>query len=428
MKDRKQAEVIIVGSGAGGATLAKELSKQGRKVVIIEKGFRVERLGAIRTAWNFYDKHSFLKSQEGTVLHRTIMVGGTTVVSCGNGVRSLQKELSDFGINLEKEFVEAEKELSIAPLSEKRIIGGSRKIMETAQEMGYQMEPMPKFVDLRKCTSCGNCILGCKFNAKWTAVDYLDQTVANGSSLITQTEVKKVLISNGKAIGVKGVGPNGSIEVIGDVVVIAAGGLGTPIILQKSGISSAGKKLFCDLFNVTYGVTENIDQVAGMSMAAVDEEFHGSKGFILSPFIDNLIPFVVYTGWRSLFGKLPRKKTLGIMTKIADESIGKVNIDGRIEKPVTAKDKEKLKEGAAISREILIKAGAKPGSIFVTRARGAHPGGTAAIGEVVNSDLETEVKNLFVCDTSIFPISPGLPPILTIVALAKWLSRRLSFC
>jgi choline dehydrogenase-like flavoprotein len=55
-------------------------------------------------------------------------------------------------------------------------------------------------------------------------------------------------------------------------------------------------------------------------------------------------------------------------------------------------------------------------------AKGLHPGGTAAIGKVVNKDSQTEVDGLFACDASVPPVTPGLPPILTIVALAKRLA------
>ena len=424
MKEKRETGIIIVGSGAGGATLANELTRQGSRVTVIEQVLRVKKIGTVKSALGFYNKHGFLKSKEGTILYRTTMAGGTTVVSCGSGIRSLQKEFSDLGIDLEEEFAEAEKELAITQLTEEEIIGGSREIMKAAQELGYQMKPMPKFVDLRKCRACGNCVLGCKFNAKWTAVDYLEQSIENGASLITQSKVVEVLNSNGKVTGVRVIGPNGLMEVMSDIVVLTAGGIGTPVILQKSGID-AGKKLFCDLFNVTYGVTENISQLRGMNMAVIDDEFYRSKGFILSTFMDLSLLFILSFGWRFLSGKLHRKRTLGIMTKIRDESIGRVSSIGKIEKPVTSKDREKLKQGVAISREILIKAGAKPESIFVTQPSGAHPGGTAAIGEVVNTNLETEIKNLFVCDASVFPTAPGLPPILTIVALAKWLAKKL---
>jgi len=67
-----------------------------------------------------------------------------------------------------------------------------------------------------------------------------------------------------------------------------------------------------------------------------------------------------------------------------------------------------------------------PFSFNYSRQQGAHPGGTAAIGRVVDADLETEVDNLFVCDASVFPETPGLPPIVTIIALAKRLAKKLA--
>jgi len=50
----------------------------------------------------------------------------------------------------------------------------------------------------------------------------------------------------------------------------------------------------------------------------------------------------------------------------------------------------------------------------------------AATGGVVDKNLQTEVDNLFVCDASVLPATPGLPPILTIVALAKRLAKLLA--
>lgn len=53
-------------------------------------------------------------------------------------------------------------------------------------------------------------------------------------------------------------------------------------------------------------------------------------------------------------------------------------------------------------------------------------GGTAAIGRVVDTDLRTEVDGLYVCDASVLPETPGMPPIMTIVALAKRLAEALT--
>jgi len=82
-------------------------------------------------------------------------------------------------------------------------------------------------------------------------------------------------------------------------------------------------------------------------------------------------------------------------------------------------------EGAAAAGFILEKAGVNPATIASTVYRGAHPGGSAAIGKFVDSNLETEIKGLFVDDASVLPISPGKPPILTILALSKRLADYL---
>jgi len=413
-----KAEIVIVGSGAGGATLAKELTKQGRKVVIIEKGSRVKKLGGkVRSAIKLYDRFGlFLKSKEGVVIYRTIAVGGTTLVSCGNMVRSLQKEFLDLGVDLEESFIEAEKEIGITSVPKKFILCGSKIITGIANGISYKMAPMPKGVDFSKCNSCGNCVLGCNCGAKWTSEDYINQTVSQGAILKTKTEVDEILISDGKAIGIRA----GHEKIMADSIVLCAGALATPVILQKSGIS-AGKRLFCDLFTVVYMNTRNLNQLKGITMATVNHEFYESERFILSPFVDP---------WLALFfsthgHRISRENILGIMVKIADESEGEVFSNGKFAKKVTRHDMRRLNMGESIAKEILVQAGGEADSVFITPPRGAHPGGTAAIGEVVNNNLETEIKNLFVCDASVLPIAPGLPPILTIVALAKWFAKRL---
>jgi len=66
----------------------------------------------------------------------------------------------------------------------------------------------------------------------------------------------------------------------------------------------------------------------------------------------------------------------------------------------------------------------KPETIQVARYIGGHSGGTAGIGRVANNRLETEVKGLYVCDASLIPRSPGIPLVLTLVALAKKFARE----
>jgi choline dehydrogenase-like flavoprotein len=420
---------LIVGSGAGGATLAKELAKRKKSVLIVEAGKNEKKMGTFNDARRFYDSSRFIpipkKSKEGVIIWRTLMAGGSTIVSAGNGVRCLEKELGELGIDLTDEFAQAEQEMNIAPIAERLLSSGSRAIIEAARSLGYDMKLMPKFIDPKLCRKCGNCVLGCTKGAKWTALSYLEDAIGDGAEIAYETRAERVIIENGKVKGIRAVSHQGAREILADIVVLAAGGVGTPVILQNSGIKDAGVGFFTDLLVNVYGVTgtDRLNQVFEPVMALVNLDFHRDRGFLLSPYVNHpqLTKFIEF-GIRGL--TILDKRTLGIMVKITDEPAGQVYPDGTVSKPVTDKDWQRLKEGTRIAKEILEKAGAK--SIKVSRVQGAHPGGTAAIGKVVDKNMQTKVEGLFVCDASVLPVSPGLPPILTIVALSKRLAKLLA--
>jgi len=73
----------------------------------------------------------------------------------------------------------------------------------------------------------------------------------------------------------------------------------------------------------------------------------------------------------------------------------------------------------------LVHGGCNPDEIYASKKVLGHPGGTAPIGKLVDTNLETQIKNLYCCDTSIMPEAPGRPPTWTIVTLAKRLAERL---
>jgi choline dehydrogenase-like flavoprotein len=421
-----ETDIVIVGSGAGGATVARELAKGAKKVVLVEQGLSLtnDKLGTEILAYNFYDKHGlWSKTKEGVFYYRTIMAGGTTVVSCANAVRSLENELKNLGIDLTEEFSEIEQDLSIQRIPEELLGPANQKIMDSALKLGFPMDIMPKSINFKTCISCGDCILGCRTGAKWSALKFIDEAIQRGVSFLSGIEITKVLLEDGHAVGVEGQKKSGEkIQIFARIVVLAAGGLATPLILQNTGID-AGKKLFLDLFTVTIGFTKDIGLSKEIPMATL----HKNDGFILSSFIDTpfVLASVIPTSLRRGIKLAQREHMLGIMVKIKDDSIGSVEKDGQIKKIVTKRDLEKLNKGQSIAKEILIKSGVDKTTIITTKVRGAHPGATAAIGEVVSKDLETGIKRLFVCDCSVLPESAGLPPIMTIAALGKRLSKFL---
>ena len=428
--ENENFDIIIVGSGAGGATLARELARKERKsVIVLEKGKRETSFGTLKDSVRYYDGNSFTrqpaKSKEGVILWRTFMAGGSTFVSCGNGVRCLEPELKEHGFDLSEEFKEAENEMRIKPMNEKLLSDGTQHLKDAAESLGYVFDPMPKFIDPDKCTGCARCVFGCVHGAKWTAMEYIDEAQKKGVEIRYEHDVLSIETTHGRVSRITAKGPNGLVKLSAKIVVLAAGGLGTPVILQKAGIEGAGDGLFIDILVNTYGVTDGLNQVGEPPMALVNHDFHKDQGFILSSFINHPRGLrFIEMGAKALTQS--SKTMLGIMTKTADDASGNILPDGSISKGVTASDQRRLKEGSSIAANILKHAGVRESTITTTKPQGAHPGGTAAIGRIVDKQLQTDIDGLFVCDASVLPRSPGLPPILTIVALAKRLSKILA--
>lgn len=393
--------VIVVGSGAGGATVARELANNGNNVTLLEKGSQI----SIDNAHQCYDNLDI-----GVELLKTTCLGGTTLVTAGNAVRTCQEELEGIGINLENEFQEVEYELKVGTLPDTHFGEGTLKIMEASSSLGLSMEKMPKFINPGECVPCGKCALGCPRNAKWSSINYLKEAEKLGMKILDNSPVTKIKTSNGKVTGVL----SHNHEYNADVVILCAGAIETPRLLGSAGIKS-GEHLFVDTFITVGGVLSDIDFNKEVSMNAL----YKGNDFILAPHYSSLL-----TSRLEKHG-FHENDVLGIMVKIKDERSGCVSED-LVVKNNTSHDVGLLAEGSAIAGAILTEAGVDPGTIISTPGRGAHPGGTAAIGEVVDNNLETEIEGLYVCDASVFPSAPGAPPVLTILALAKRLGKYLS--
>jgi choline dehydrogenase-like flavoprotein len=427
--NRKEYDHVVVGSGAGGATIALELAKKGKRILVLEQGKPEASIGTFNNCLRYFDLKKYSRmphySEDGIILWRTLMAGGSTIVSAANGTPCLQEELSALGIDISKELSEIRNELPITPYHLKRISPGTRRIKESADALGYPMEQMPKFIDPRKCRRCGECTLGCKYNAKWTALEFLEKSKDYSVEVRYGIKVIRVLEKNGKAEALEILNGRGREKIAANSVILAAGGIGSPVILQNSGITGAGQNLFLDIFVNVYGTHPELSQAREPQMTLVHHGSHKEKGFILSPYINHPLQLrVIELGLRGI--KYNTNRLLGVMVKIRDDNSGKVSPSGKYSKQATINDRSKLKEGTDAASEILREAGVRRNSIMISKMQGAHPGGTAAIGEVVNENLQTDIENFYVCDASVLPSAPGLPPIMTILALAKRLAFSLN--
>lgn len=423
-----ESDILIIGSGAAGATLAKDLSGSGKKIVLIEKGRNPRPLGRLSTTMRVFDGHGMEfknRTIEGDLFYRAICLGGTTVLNLGNAVRVFGKEFKEMGIDLDLEFQEAEEEMSVSP-AKKSIIGkASQKIADAAEKLGYKMQPMPKCLKQEKCRSCGSCVMGCIYGAKWSSLDFLQLATKNGVDVYTGFDVKKIIIKDNLAKGVEAkVGLLGKVYFYAHTIIIAAGALSTPVILLNSNITkNVGHGLFFDFFPAVYGIHKEFGMARETPMTLYSDYFYKTEGLLLSTYIDAPIQLILNGPKKT--DSLKSSRMMGVLVKTKDEPIGIVYKNGGISKPITEADRKKIKKAIEIAKELLLKAGVKPNTLKIMPIKGAHPGGTAAIGKVINNNLETEIKNLFVCDASIFPNSLGAPPILTIVAMAKKLAKYL---
>jgi choline dehydrogenase-like flavoprotein len=110
---------------------------------------------------------------------------------------------------------------------------------------------------------------------------------------------------------------------------------------------------------------------------------------------------------------------------VRDETAGEIFKGVSFSKKVSKADQMKLDKGVDIIKKVFRKAGAKDSSILPLNPQGAHPSATCRIGDVVDRNLETEIKNLYCCDASVMPSALGLPVIWTVVALGKRLGKHL---
>ena len=396
---------IIVGTGAGGAILAKELAENNLPVTILEKGPYIKS----KDAFNYYDKYN-----DSVDLLTTTCIGGATIVSMSNMVRALDEELHEFDIDLAEAYEYVEELVGVHQLDDSHIGAGTQAFLDAGRELGLQTLKMPKAIREDDCIQCGKCAFGCPADAKWSGKDFVDDAVEAGATLITEAEVTELIIEDNVIKGVKFIKDGNEEELLSDYVILSAGAISSALILRRSGID-AGREIFFDPFVSVGGYLKDINFNTEVQMAGLVI----GENFVLSPHFSSFIRANIPDD------SVADKDILSIMVKTPDECRGYIDDGGEVYKTNTIQDIRYLAEGVATAGFILEKAGVDPNTIGSTVYRGAHPGGTAKIGEIVDSNLETEISNLFVCDASVLPISPGKPPILTILALSKRLADYL---
>ena len=420
-------KAIVVGSGAGGCAAAIELSRCF-DVTVLEAGstfepfsFRVESFEPLRKVGAFVDERMIsalfpamrvVKARDGLVHVNGICVGGTTAIATGNAVR-YDGPLRELGIDLDQEFANLAAQVPITQQHYRKWSDLTVRLFDAFEELGFDPQVTPKFMeDADRCATCGHCVLGCRFGAKWTADQLLEQ--APDVKVQTTCKVERVVMENGRATGVIVRGRGGARQTIeADLVVLAAGGLNTPVILNESGFATR-PTLFVDPVICVATPWKDADLHAQLPMPFVSQR----DGYILSPYFDWL-SFFFNRDWR-----MPSADIMSIMVKFADDETG--SFDGkRLDKPMTFHDEQTIERSVEEASRVLDIMGARREDLFLGTLNAGHPGGclplTPREAETLHHDILPD--NLYVADASLLPRSMGNPPMLTIMALATKVAR-----
>lgn len=424
----KEYDVIVVGSGAGGSTVAREMTRRNKKVLLLERGGRTNMMGNTLTMAMILQHFGLTRSKEKHVVVFADNYGGASNLTAGCAIPPPKVVFDRVGVDLTEEAEEAREELWIQRLPDNLIGDANLRLLDAANDVGYNWGKIENFIDADKClANCADCMLGCKTGAKWTARIYGDEAVMNGADLKLHTTINKVIVENGKVVGVEGRRFGKKVKYYGKAVVLSAGTFNTNI-LRRAGISEAGKGFCCDWLQFVGGIIPGVNTTKANPMTVGTLEHYESDGLVVLPVFPNWSQFAVILWFMGIkyLPKFPNFwKYSGLMVKIRDETVGEVFKDMSFSKPVTETDRKKLDKGVDIIKRILRKAGAKEDTILALDPSGAHPSATCRIGDVVDSNLETSIENLYCCDASVFPSSLGTPTVWTVVSLAKRLSRHL---
>ncbi|MFK7989118.1 MAG: GMC family oxidoreductase N-terminal domain-containing protein [Sandaracinaceae bacterium] len=256
-----EADFVIVGTGAGGATAARVLASAGHSVVMVEAGERLapeDRPPELLDAMRLAVRDMCMQATDSRVpmpLLQGRAVGGSTAINSGiiwrmpEDVREAWTR--DFGLGpalegLDDTFALLERELSVAETPADVLGGNNERMARGARELGLSGRVIHRNVS--GCKGAGRCLQGCPNGARQSMdISYVPRALADGARLHTGCRVTKVVRRGGRAVAVEGVRmsapASGPRKKTGRFVVqarrgviLAAGAIHSPALLMRSGV------------------------------------------------------------------------------------------------------------------------------------------------------------------------------------------------
>jgi choline dehydrogenase-like flavoprotein len=497
-----EADACIVGSGAGGGVVAAELARAGMRVIVLEQGpgdqapqFDQREIVGIQRL--YLGRGTTSTRDLSLALFAGSCVGGGTTVNWQTSLRlpeAIRNEwasLSGLRFFAEQDFARAQEAICQrinVGTGESVINENNDALRRGCASLGFSVQQIAR--NARGCdpTECGSCTFGCRHGGKQsTAVTFLADAQRTGSvTIVPNCRVSRVTYDRSRITGVRGVardadstmGTEFAVSVRAPIVVVAAGGLETPALLLRSGLthSALGRNLYLHPTSAVIGFYGNtIRPWEGPPQTVMSDQFatlDGNFGFRLEVapahpgVLAMALPWLGARDQRQRMQRAANASATIVLTRDATGGRVRVRRDGRavIDYHAGVRELLHLKRGLAAAVQAHIAAGAQEvitlhsrphvlqGAKAASSALGnytarlmastldrnwstlfsAHQMGTCRMGSDPRASVCDErgavrgIEGLFVADGSLFPASSGVNPMVTIMTIAKLVGEQLA--
>ncbi len=479
--DAIECDVVVVGTGAGGGVVGRELADRGFAVVFVEEGEHHRRDAfdgsSVRAHQRFY-RGAFSVGNAPMPVFMGRLVGGSTAINGGTCLRAPSWVLDrwceatgtdEFGLESMRPYFERVEGVLDVRVSDRRQIGPIADVMSRGCDaLGWSHFAIPR--NAPGCDGSGFCDFGCRTDARrGTNISYVPPALEKGALLLTELRAEQVLLERGRAAGIQAIARDGrSIRVRAGAVILAGGAIPTPLLLLKQGIGNASGQVGRNLSTHPSG---------GFS-AIFDREIRGHahipQGYACDEFLRegmlitaaqpdlNIAAAVLPFAGRRLMEILGRIDHLAYFALLIRDSKpnGRVwqDVGGlpAITYHIAPEDIERMHRAMIRTGEMCLAAGAKrlhPTTLKMRELSGIrdlnrfrktklspsdviwtsyHPLGTCKMGRnprasVVDTNHQAhDVPGLFVVDGSTVPGPLGVNPQLTIMAMATRAAEKIA--
>ncbi len=477
----ESCEVCVIGSGAGGAVVAKELAEAGVKVIVLEEG------GHYPTSSFSHDPQRMLprlyRHAGGAIIvgNAPIMyaegrcVGGSTVINAGICYRTPEPVLEawrrEHGLaelsyqKLAPYFEKVEKNLHVMPVPDALMGQDSLKFKQGAENLGYRYVRVQR--NIHACQGTNLCVLGCPTGAKQsTLVSYLPEAIKSGAQVIANCRADKIVVKNGRVLGVEASVVEPADHTIrhrafirARAVFVCGGALHTPTLLFRSGLakwkSMIGRNLYLHPNLKCVGIFDEevkswqgsiqgfqIDQFAGEGIVfgstflppgilALSLPYFGNDSFKLMEYYHHMSVWgaLVEDTHPGRVWNLPNGTSMTTYWISALDRRRFLNAIAKLARVFFAAGARKVllpvKSFPEIDREEQIeqipqwRVRASDLSVFSVHLMGTCRIGLDPRSSVIDINHRFHgIENLFIADASVFPTPIRVNPMLTIMALA----------